>query len=52
MLGYYLICCRTDLIYESYVPKQEDRDKRSLVKTQDNAIKNQNKTGKQSTFNP
>ena len=43
---------RTDLIYESYVPKQEDRDKRSLGKTQDNAIKNQNKTGKQSTFNP
>ena len=23
---------RTDLIYESYVPKQEDRDKRSLVR--------------------
>ena len=32
MLGYYLILLRTNLIYESYVPKQEDRDKRSLVR--------------------
>ena len=32
MLEYYLIYLRTDLIYESYVPKKEDRDKRSLVR--------------------
>ena len=31
-IEYYLIYLRTDLIYESYVPKREDRDKRSLVR--------------------
>ena len=31
-IEYYLILLRTDLIYESYVPKREDRDKRSLVR--------------------